>query len=229
MSPEALPRFTCFNGLLRLVTGPLETVALAVKQAAESGAVGPLLIFDDSTGRSIDINTRGSDQEVLARLATHPAAIANTDGCAASEQPSDPVRATADSIDADAPATQPRGRGRPKLGVVAREVTLLPRHWDWLNAQPGSASVVLRKLVDEARRTHAEKDKRRSAQERAYHFMSAMAGDLPGFEEATRMLFANDPPRFRELVASWPEDVRDHAIALAFGADHDVHQTTLES
>lgn len=229
MSPEALPRFTCFNGHLRLVTGPLETVALAVKQAAERGAVGPLLIFDDSTGRSIDIDTRGSDQEVLARLATHPANITSTDGCAASEQPDDPVRATADSIDADAPATQPRGRGRPKLGVVAREVTLLPRHWDWLNAQPGSASVVLRKLVDEARRTHVEKDRRRSAQERAYHFMSAMAGDLPGFEEATRMLFANDPPRFRELVASWPEDVRDHAIALSFGADHDVRQTTLES
>ncbi|SHL63164.1 DUF2239 family protein [Rhodanobacter sp. OK091] len=224
MSRESLPLYTCFNGHRRVVTGPLETVALAVKQAAESGAVGPLLIFDDTTGRSIDIDTRGSDQEVLARLASHPA---NTEGRTESEQPDYPLRAAPDPIDADVPANQPRGRGRPKLGVVAREVTLLPRHWEWLTAQPGSASVALRKLVDEARRTHGEKDRRRRAQERAYHFMSAMAGDMPGFEEATRVLFANDQPRFRELVATWPEGVRDHATALAFGADHDVCPTTL--
>src|ERR1700690_3457045 len=46
----------------------------------------------------------------------------------------------------------PRGPGRPRLGVVAREVKLLPRHWDWLASQPGGASVALRKLVEEARR-----------------------------------------------------------------------------
>ena len=224
MSREPLPLYTCFNGHHRVVTGPLETVALMVKQAAESGAVGPLLIFDDTTGRSIDIDTRGSDQEVLARLATHPANVADR---AESEQPVYPLRAAPDSVNADAPANQPRGRGRPKLGVVAREVTLLPRHWEWLTAQPGSASVALRKLVDEARRTHGEKDRCRRAQECAYHFMSAMAGDMPGFEEATRVLFANDQPRFCELVAMWPEDVRDHAIALAFGADHDVCPATL--
>ena len=125
-----------------LATGSLKTVASAVKRTADSGVVGPVLIFDDTTGRSIDIDTRGSEQEVLARLATHPA---NTDGRAESEQPGDPLRTAPDSIDADAPANQPRGRGRPKLGVVAREVTLLPRHWDWSSAQPGSASVALRK------------------------------------------------------------------------------------
>lgn len=224
MSHESLPRYTSFNGHRRIATGPLKTVALAVKQAAESGAVGPVLIFDDTTGRSIDIDTRGSDQEMLARLTTHPA---NTDDRAESEQPVYPRRTAPDSIDADTAVNQPRGRGRPKLGVVAREVTLLPRHWEWLTEQPGSASVALRKLVDEARRTHGEKDRRRRAQERAYHFMSAMAGDMPGFEEATRVLFANDQPRFREFVAPWPEDVRDHAIALAFGADHDMCPTTL--
>jgi hypothetical protein len=109
-----------------------------------------------------------------------------------------------------------RGRGRPKLGVVAREVTLLPRHWDWLNTQPGGASVALRKLVEEARRTSGDRDRTRAAQEAAYHFMSAIAGDLPGFEEATRALFAYDRRRFGDLVAQWPEDVRDHAIRLAF-------------
>jgi hypothetical protein len=125
--------------------------------------------------------------------------------------PSDPN----ESVD----VSTPRGRGRPKLGVVAREVTLLPRHWEWLTTQPGGVSVALRKLVEEARRTHADQDRRRQTQERAYHFMSAMGGDLPGFEEAARALFANDLPRLRELVAAWPVDVRDHAIALACGEE----------
>jgi uncharacterized protein len=223
MSHESRHLYTSFNGHRRLATGPLEAVALAVKQAARNGAAGPVLIFDDITGRSIDIDMRGSDQEMLVRLAAHPA---STDDRAESEQPGSYSRGAPDSIDADAPATQPRARGRPKLGVVAREITLLPRHWEWLTAQPGGASVALRKLVDEARRTHGERDRRRRAQECAYHFMSAMAGDMPGFEEATRVLFANDQARFRELVATWPEDVRDHAIALAFGADHDARLTT---
>ena len=219
MSRESPHLYTSFNGDHRIATGSLETVALAVKQAADGGAVGPVLIFDDTTGRPIDIDTRGTDAEMLVRLVTHPASIAAR---AESEPSAHPLRATPDSVDAGAPANQPRARGRPKLGVVAREVTLLPRHWEWLATQPGSASIALRKLVDEARRTHVEKDQRRRAQERAYHFMSAMAGDRSGFEEATRALFANDQPRFRVLVAMWPEGVRDHAIALAFGADYDM-------
>jgi hypothetical protein len=100
--------------------------------------------------------------------------------------------------------------------VVAREVTLLPRHWDWLGSQPGGASVALRKLVDEARRLRGDRDRIRTAQEAAYHFMSAMAGNLPGFEEATRALFADDRHRFVDLIAAWPEDLRDHALKLAF-------------
>ena len=114
----------------------------------------------------------------------------------------------------------PRGRGRPRLGVVAREITRLPRHWDWLNSQPGGASVALRKLVDEGRRTSGDRDRRRSVQEAAYRFISALAGNLPGFEEAIRALFAFDRRRFCDLIASWPEDVRDYAIKLAF-ADQD--------
>jgi hypothetical protein len=113
-----------------------------------------------------------------------------------------------------------RGRGRPRLGVVAREVTLLPRHWDWLSSQPGGASVALRTLVDEARRTRGDSDRVRSAQEAAYRFLSAIAGNLPGFEEALRALFAYDRRRFADLIAGWPQDVRDHAIKLAF-ADQD--------
>jgi Uncharacterized protein conserved in bacteria len=117
-------------------------------------------------------------------------------------------------------AEAPRGPGRPRLGVVAREVTLLPRHWDWLNSQPGGASIALRKLVEEARKTSGDRDRIRAAQEAAYRFMSAVAGNLPGFEEASRALFAYDRRQFAHLIAAWPEDVRDYVVTLAF-SDHE--------
>jgi uncharacterized protein len=117
---------------------------------------------------------------------------------------------------AEEPGLEPRGRGRPRLGVVPREVTLLPRHWDWLNLQPGGASVALRKLVEEARRTSGDRDRVRTAQEAAYRFMSAVTGNLPGFEEATRALFAYDRRLFAQRIAGWPGDVRDYAVRLAF-------------
>lgn len=190
--------YTAFDGHRRIASGPLLNVALAVKRQIDSGGAGLVLVFDDFSGRQIDIDTRGSDDEVAARL-ERPTALGE--------------RAETGSA---VPADAPRARGRPKLGVVAREVTLLPRHWDWLATQPGGASVALRKLVDEARRTRADTDSRRRRLERTYHFMSAIAGDMPGFEEAVRSLFAVDERRFRELVAAWPRDVRDYAIALGF-------------
>lgn len=98
-------------------------------------------------------------------------------------------------------------RGRPRLGVVAREVTLLPRHWDWLGEQPGGASVTLRRLVDQARKAGVGADETRHRRERAYRFMSAMAGDAPGFEEASRALFAGDESRLSALMGTWPGDV----------------------
>ena len=109
--------------------------------------------------------------------------------------------------------TGPPVRGRPRLGVVAREVTLLPRHWEWLAEQPGGASVTLRRLVEQARREGG--GDRRRAQESAHRFMTAMAGDESGYEEALRALFANDAARFETFTATWPEDVREHARALA--------------
>jgi len=193
-----LPSYTAFDGHRRLVSGPLATVALAVRQAAGDATPGTILIFNDATGRAIDLDLRGTADEIRARYAAAPA-----DASAPAGEPTG--------------ADEPRGRGRPKLGVVSREVTLLPRHWDWLATQPGGASVALRKLVEDARRTHAAADRRRDAQARAYHFMSAIAGDLPGFEEAARALYANDLARLTELIAGWPDDVRDHALALARG------------
>lgn len=117
----------------------------------------------------------------------------------------------------DQPADAPRGPGRPKLGVVAREVTLLPRHWDWLNAQPGGASVALRKLIEEARRLTVDTDRERTAREVTYRFLSAIAGNQPGFEEAVRGLFAGDSAKFEAEMAAWPEDIRTHALRLSSG------------
>jgi hypothetical protein len=191
------PSFTAFLGPNRLASGPLAEVAIAVMKASGIAAAPPIVIFDDASGRAIDLDLRGTEREIVARL----------------PQPAPDSEATAD----EAAAPEPRGRGRPKLGVVAREVTLLPRHWDWLATQPGGASVALRKLVEEARRTRGDRDRSRAARDAAYHFMSAMAGDLPDFEEASRALFADDRRRFAGLIAGWPDDVRDHAVRLAFG------------
>lgn len=184
--------FTAFMGQRRLASGAAGDVALAVKRAG-SKPDQPIIIFDDRTGRSIDFDLRGEDHEVLARLAEIMPSTENTQ-----------------------PPSEPRGRGRPKLGVVAREVTLLPRHWEWLNAQPGGASVALRKLVDEARRASGDKDRERQARDAAYHFMSTIAGNLPQFEEAARALFADDRRRFTRLIADWPTDIRDHIVKLAY-------------
>jgi uncharacterized protein len=196
MTQTDASQYTAFDGSRRLVSGSLAKVALAVKKWSEGASSSPILIFDDSTGRAIDLDLRGTDREILQRL-PKPAGSANP-------PPTDPS------------ADEPRGRGRPKLGVVAREVTLLPRHWEWLGAQPGGASVALRKLVEQARRTNADRDRSRAARDAAFHFMSAISGNLPGFEEATRALFADDRRRFAGLIAAWPEDIRDHAIKLAF-------------
>jgi len=150
--------FTAFEGQRRIASGPLTDVALAVKRAG-TRTTAPIAIYSDETGRPIDLDLRGSDDEIAASLRrTLPIETTEAGG---TSKPG-----------------EPRGRGRPKIGVVAREVTLLPRHWEWLSAQPGGASVALGKLVDEARRANSDMDRSRAARDAAYHFMSTMAGDL---------------------------------------------------
>lgn len=178
--------YTSFAGHRCIATGPLLENVLAVRLALDNPAEGPVLVFDDTTGRVVEVDTRGAEADIAARLAV----LAQPE----SEAQTPPELAE---------PCEPRGRGRPRMGVVPREVTLLPRHWEWLAAQPGGASVALRKLVEEARRTSAARDRQREAQERTYNFMSAMAGDWPGYEEATRALFANDGARLSELTAAW--------------------------
>jgi hypothetical protein len=161
---------TAFAGDLWIATGSPEEVRKALR-AVDPAESGLLLVFDDETGRQIDLDMRES-----------------------------------------VPA---RSRGRPKLGVTAGEVTLLPRHWEWLKAQPGGASSTIRRLIDAARKRPA--DARRS-KDAAYHFMSAIAGDRYGYEDAIRALYAADRARFETLTGAWPVGIRDHARSLAEGA-----------
>ena len=211
--------FTAFAGQRRLATGSLVEVARRVRQSLDAGETAPIILFDDSTGKPVDLDLRGTPDEVAARVwavQLQPVAV-TTDrapqpaitglGFAAGVEPPDPAPASAATV-------KPRGPGRPRLGVVAREVTLLPRHWEWLALQTGGASVTLRKLVEIARKRDQNLGRIRQAQEAAYRFTLAVAGDLPGFEEASRALFAWDLDRFSQLIAVWPADVRDHALAI---------------
>lgn len=103
-----------------------------------------------------------------------------------------------------------KGRGRPKLGVDCGELCLLPRHWEWLNAQPRSASATIRRLIDAARKAETPEDQVRERVDATSTFMWAMAGDLPNFEEASRALYQHDWESLRALIAEWPVDLGDH-------------------
>jgi len=178
------PRFVAFMGAERLAAGDLAEVAAAVRRAQDEGPRAAIIVFNGETAEVMDLDLRGTEQEVIARHARP-----------------------------EGPAAK---RGRPKLGVVAREVTLLPRHWDWLARQRGGASTTLRRLVETARKADAGAARARS--EAAYRFMAAVAGDLPGFEEAARALFAGDRSRLTTLRAQWPADLGDEIARFLDGS-----------
>ena len=188
---EANQTYTAFAGDRLIVSGDLETMILRTKEHLDREGADRVLIFDDRTGRQVDFDFRGTPGEVLSRLASHPLF---------------------------APAKPPEGArigpGRPKLGVVCREVSLLPRHWEWLGQQPGGASATLRRLVDERRKRPSGENDARIATEAAGNFMWAMAGNFPGFEEASRALYAGNRKRLEELIREWPRDIREHIERL---------------
>lgn len=186
------PSHDAFVGHQLLASGNLQQVATAVFRAIALDPDASILVFGSETGRPVDLDLRGTEDEVAARYA-------RSDG-----------KPTATTTD---PGVT-RARGRPRLGVVSREVTLLPEHWGWLATQPGGASVALRKLVLQAMRSSAGQDASRRARDRTYAFMAAIAGDFPGFEEATRALFAGDLERLATLIAGWPPDIRRHVAQL---------------
>lgn len=195
MSEPEMPTFTAFAGPRRVARGAIGEVAIAVQAwlAQEGGSV---LIFDDRSGAQIDLDLRGTPDEVLGRLAEHPWLQGRPEH----------------------EAKRP-GPGRPKLGVVSREVSLLPRHWDWLNDQSGGASGALRKLVEVQMRAGAGQLRARQAHEAAGKFMWTMAGNLPGFEEAMRAFTRKEYARFYGMIAPWPTDIRDHVRGLVEAAE----------
>ncbi|WP_172296604.1 DUF2239 family protein [Pseudoruegeria sp. HB172150] len=167
--------FTVFDSHRRIAAGSVADIAAAMQAAQANG--GQPLAFDDTTGRVVDLDLRGTPAEVAARY------------------------------------EEPPKRGRPKLGVKAREVTLLPRHWDWLSTQRGGASAALRRLVEEAMRADGPDPRR--AQEAAYRAATALAGNLPLYEDAVRALFAGNLDAMADTIADWPEDIRDYVLKLA--------------
>jgi hypothetical protein len=176
--------YATFSGDCLVASGGLREMLIRTKEHLDGGG-GPVLIFEDQTGRQIDFDFSGSPDGVVARVA---------------------------------PDARRAGPGRPKLGVVSREVSLLPRHWEWLEQQPNGISAALRRLVDHARKSEPGKERARLAREAASRFMWAMAGNLPHFEEASRALFAGDEARLEDLVRDWPRDVRAHTLHLAGAA-----------
>ncbi|HEY9678091.1 MAG TPA: DUF2239 family protein [Drouetiella sp.] len=198
------PQCVAFAGTTAVAAGHIAHVAKITKEYLDLNQSETVLIFDSNTSEQIEIDFRGTAEEVIARLQDRYSYsdVASGEGLPLNQESS-------------------KGPGRPKLGVVAREITLLPRHWEWLQQQPGGASVVLRKLVEEARRTNLEKDKLRVAMDATYKFMHAMAGDLPNFEEATRALFGRDLAKFEECIANWPHDLKKHIELISKSAFDD--------
>lgn len=155
--------YTAFAGYLMIARGEIKEVLRETKNSMDGGETGAILIFDDYTGAQIDFDLRGTKDEVVARLSSHPHFALKT-----------PDKA---------------GPGRPRLGVVSREVSLLPRHWEWLEEQPKGISATIRRLVEEAIKAGSKSpNPREQAINAAGKFMWAMAGNLPGFEEASRAL-----------------------------------------
>jgi hypothetical protein len=183
--------FIAFDGDTRIATGALPAVVERCKTLLATRPDAAPIVYDDSTGRPVDIDYRGTTHDVLARLP------------------------------GNAPPAK-RGPGRPRLGVVAREVTLLPRHWDWLASQPGGASVALRRLVEVASRERGAADRQRQAAEAVDRIMMALAGNLPDYEEASRAFHRHDGERFALLTEQWPVDIRDYVRLLAVRAGGDV-------
>jgi hypothetical protein len=155
-----------------------------------------------------EVIARGAPEEVVPKMRALQPLERTSDLLAFDDE-------TGRQIDLDLrPEAQPvPRRGRPSLGVEAKEVTLLPRHWEWLASQRGGASATLRKLVEDALR------KGRSAKDHhdaAYRFLYAIAGDLPHFVDAMREMYAGNKVGYDHFTYDWPRDIRDHGRQLAF-------------
>ncbi|MDO9181477.1 MAG: DUF2239 family protein [Bacteriovorax sp.] len=185
---DSIDTYTAFDGNKLLFQGPLSDIVLKIKKRLGKAENSSILIFSDSTGKTMDFNFQGNERDVQRRLEVY----------VTEEVPKDNS-----------------GPGRPKLGVISREVSLLPRHWEWLATQSGGASSTLRTLVEEAKKKLTNGNQIKQAQERTYKFISAIAGDFEGYEEALRALYKRDENNFLIQIQGWPNDVKNHAIEMA--------------
>ena len=181
--------YTAFEAHKIVSQGVLEDVVLKIKKRLEKSPESQIVIYSDATGKSMDFNFTGSEKDVLKRLEVY------------TTPETDPEKAA--------------GPGRPKLGVISREVSLLPRHWEWLATQSDGASATVRKLIEESMKKTAGVNTVKMAQERTYKFMSVEAGDLANYEEALRALYRKDEERFSLEIKAWPRDVQKHIMQLA--------------
>ncbi|PCJ24544.1 MAG: hypothetical protein COA96_09095 [SAR86 cluster bacterium] len=186
---------TAFQDEAKLASGLPWDIALVVRDAiAADTDDSTFLCFDDHSGAFVDLDLSGTDADITSRVKPEKRQ-------AAPEAKAKP--------------------GRPKLGVVSKEVTLLPRHWDWLGQQSGGASATLRKLVEAARKTNTGTQRARQAKAATDNFMRAMLGEQPDYEDAARALYRGEEARFCTLIKNWPGDLRDHALLLAGPAFQD--------
>lgn len=184
----SIDTYTAFDGNKLIFQGSLTDVVLKIKKRLGKEGNSSILIFSNLTGNVVDFNFHGHERDVQRRLEVF-------------------VTEEAQAIST--------GPGRPKLGVISREVSLLPRHWEWLATQTGGASATLRSLVEEAKKKSANGNQIKQAQERTYKFMSVIAGDFEGYEEALRALYKRDKKTFLAQIQGWPNDVKNHAIEIA--------------
>jgi hypothetical protein len=193
---EPIPTFTSFAGQRLLASGDVKLMLLQTKEYLDAGGRESVLIFDDLTGAQTEFDFDGTTEEVLAKAAADPALVEKF-----------------------APGSLPPRPGRPRLGVVSKEVSLLPRHWAWLERQPSGASAALRRLVEAASKNGRAQELARRARDAAGKFMWSMAGNLANFEEASRALYARDSARLHGLITGWPTDIRAHTERLVSEAE----------
>jgi len=188
--------YYAFSGDMLLANGTLQEIVLSLKNHEKQEDTKSFLLFNGESGHQIDLDLTGSDAELLQRYRSDLSSGEKA-GDSGNQQP------------------QKRGRGRPKLGVEGREVTLLPRHWEWLETQRGGASATIRRLIDEERKESVAQDRKKAAQDATNRFMYGIGGDLPGFEEAIRALYGGNRQGFIDETNAWSVDIRDCARKFA--------------
>lgn len=180
MNPKTT--YALFSGAEPITRGYLEPLVGELHAYRAAHPEAALLVFEETSGVQLDFDLRGTAEQAIGRLATHPYFA---------PKPAEPARP-----------------GRPKLGVVSREISLLPRHWEWLEAQKGGASASIRRLVDAARAADPGSEQKRLAWTALGKVLWAVAGNLPGFEEASRALYAHDAAGLTERIQGWPAPLR---------------------